>query len=55
MPEGHTLHRLARDLAGKQLHISSPQGHSLEAAALDGAPLRGAFAIGNYRWFGLVR
>jgi len=30
MPEGHTLHRLARDLAvdlvGKKLRISSPQG-----------------------------
>ena len=38
MPEGHTIHRAARDhhriFAGKQLTISSPQGRFAEGAAL---------------------
>ena len=41
MPEGHTLHRLARDhrrdLAGETIHVSSPQGRfTREARLLDG-------------------
>ena len=41
MPEGHTIHRAARDqrpmLAGKVLDVSSPQGRFMEGAArLDG-------------------
>jgi endonuclease-8 len=59
MPEGHTLHRLARevggDLVGKQLRISSPQGRFLEATALDGATLRRAFAIGKHLFLELDR
>ncbi len=38
MPEGHTLHRLARDLtaafAGRPVAVSSPQGRFAESAAL---------------------
>ncbi|MBL6601426.1 MAG: Fpg/Nei family DNA glycosylase [Candidatus Puniceispirillum sp.] len=38
MPEGHTIHRAARDhhriFAGKQLSISSPQGRFAKGAAL---------------------
>jgi len=52
MPEGHTLHRLARDLdaelRGKKLSISSPQGRFEEAASLDGSTLQRAFAIGKH-------
>jgi len=59
LPEGHTLHRLARDLdsdlAGKALRISSPQGRFTEAAALDGSTLRRAFAIGKHLFLELDR
>jgi formamidopyrimidine-DNA glycosylase len=59
MPEGHTLHRLARDLntdlADKPLRISSPQGRFIEAEALDGATLRRAFAIGKHLFLELDR
>ncbi len=38
MPEGHTIHRLAldhtRDLVGKALQVTSPQGRLTDAAAL---------------------
>lgn len=38
MPEGHTIHRLARDhaavLVGRQVRVSSPQGRFAEAALL---------------------
>ena len=38
MPEGHTIHRAARDhhkiLAGQQLTVSSPQGRFIDGAAL---------------------
>ena len=52
MPEGHTLHRLARDLdaafAGRRVRVSSPQGRFAESAALlDGAVLVGAEAWGK--------
>ena len=44
MPEGHTLHRLARELGGtfggRVVRVSSPQGRFAEAAALlDGKPM----------------
>lgn len=59
MPEGHTLHRLARDLSddflGKQLQISSPQGRFSEATALDGATLHRSFAIGKHLFLVLDR
>ncbi|MEO9325558.1 DNA-formamidopyrimidine glycosylase family protein [Nocardioides sp. C4-1] len=52
MPEGHTLHRLARDLTsafgGRVVGVSSPQGRfAAEAALLDGAVLEGAEAWGK--------
>lgn len=59
MPEGHTLHRLARDLdkdlKGKNLEVSSPQGRFVDATALDGAKLRRAFAIGKHLFLELDR
>lgn len=53
MPEGHTLHRLARELrdvfGGQQVRVGSPQGRFADAAAqLDGAELRGAEAWGKH-------
>ena len=53
MPEGHTLHRLARDLSarfgGQVVRVSSPQGRFADAAALlDGTTLRGAEAWGKH-------
>jgi hypothetical protein len=43
MPEGHTLHRLARDLnqdlRSKELSVTSPQGRFSDAASLDGSKL----------------
>ncbi|WP_205474981.1 Fpg/Nei family DNA glycosylase [Nocardioides sp. SYSU D00038] len=52
MPEGHTLHRLAIDLAdafaGRPVRVGSPQGRFAESAALlDGAVLEGAEAWGK--------
>ena len=52
MPEGHTLHRLARDLtsafAGSRVRVSSPQGRFADSAALlDGEVLLGAEAWGK--------
>ena len=53
MPEGHTIHRLARDhtrdLAGRKVHASSPQGRfSASAALLDGRTLERADAWGKH-------
>jgi formamidopyrimidine-DNA glycosylase len=52
MPEGHTLHRLARDLnqdlQGKKLAITSPQGRFVDAASLSGSTLQRAFAVGKH-------
>lgn len=53
MPEGHTVHRLARDLRstlrGVPVTASSPQGRFADGAALlDGAVLRRAEAWGKY-------
>lgn len=53
MPEGHTLHRIARDLhaafAGEAVHVSSPQGRfAAGAALLDGQVLTGARAYGKH-------
>ncbi|MBW3616081.1 MAG: MBL fold metallo-hydrolase, partial [Actinobacteria bacterium] len=52
MPEGHLLHRLARDqqeLVGKELAATSPQGRFAEgAAALDGRSLLGVEAYGKH-------
>ena len=53
MPEGHTIHRLARDLnrdlKGRVVHASSPQGRFADGAALlDGRTLRRAEAFGKH-------
>ena len=53
MPEGHTIHRLARDhrdwLAGTPVAVSSPQGRFADGAALlDGARFVGAEAYGKH-------
>lgn len=60
MPEGHTIHRLARghrrDLAGRRVAVSSPQGRfAAGAARLDGRILRDVEPYGKhlfYRWEG---
>ena len=53
VPEGHTIHRLARDLAadlaGRPVRASSPQGRFAGgAAAVDGRVLKGADAYGKH-------
>lgn len=53
MPEGHTLHRLARDLnstfGGRRVQVSSPQGRFADAAdLLHGTRLLGADAVGKH-------
>jgi len=53
MPEGHTIHRLARDLqrtlGDAPVRASSPQGRFADGAArLDGHPLERAEAWGKY-------
>jgi endonuclease-8 len=58
VPEGHTIHRLARDigadLAGREVAVSSPQGRfAAGAARLDGSKLCDAEAAGKHlflRW-----
>lgn len=57
MPEGHTLHRLARrhqqTFAGRLVHASSPQGRfAAGAARLDGTVLRVAQAHGKHLFLG---
>lgn len=52
MPEGHTLHRLARlhqrRYAGQTVRVSSPQGRFADAASLDGREFRKATAWGKH-------
>jgi endonuclease-8 len=53
VPEGHTLHRLARqqtaDLGGRVIRASSPQGRFVEGAAMiDGRVLTRATAYGKH-------
>ena len=53
MPEGHTLHRLAGELAatfaGRVVRVASPQGRFADSAALlDGSVLLGAEAWGKH-------
>ena len=59
MPEGHTLHRLARShrerFAGRVVRVSSPQGRFAAGAALvDGRLLDDVTAYGKhlFAWFG---
>jgi endonuclease-8 len=56
MPEGHTIHRIARDhaklLVGRQVEVSSPQGRfSADAAAIDGQVLERLEAYGKHLWY----
>ena len=53
MPEGHVIHRLARDInnnfAGHHVRVTSPQGRfATEAAQLDGCELTQAVAVGKH-------
>lgn len=52
MPEGHTLHRLARDqqeLVGLHVRATSPQGKFADGAALvDGARVEAVEAVGKH-------
>ncbi|WP_166352898.1 Fpg/Nei family DNA glycosylase [Phytoactinopolyspora limicola] len=57
MPEGHTIHRLARHLrsefAGEPLSVSSPQGRFRDSAALlDGTVLETTDAHGKHLFLG---
>ena len=56
MPEGHTIHRLARDhkplLVGKAPCVSSPQGRFAGGAALlDGRVVRRVEPYGKHLWY----
>jgi endonuclease-8 len=52
VPEGHTLHRLARlhqrRYGGQTVRVSSPQGRFSDAATLDGREFRTATAWGKH-------
>jgi len=52
VPEGHTIHRLARDhaswFAGAPVAVSSPQGRFLGAVEVDGRVLEGTEAWGKH-------
>ncbi len=57
MPEGHTVHRIARqfarDLVGHRLAVSSPQGRfAAGAALLDGRELLTSAAVGKQLFLG---
>jgi endonuclease-8 len=59
MPEGHTLHRLARELTdvfgNQRVRFASPQGRFADAAAqLDGAEVRTAEAWGKHLFLGFA-
>lgn len=56
MPEGHTIHRLAldhrRDLAGRAIAVTSPQGRfAAEAAVIDGRTLSDVEAYGKHLFY----
>jgi endonuclease-8 len=58
MPEGHVVHRLARELAadldGRRLSVTSPQGRfAAQAARVDGEALRRTDAHGKHLFVGL--
>lgn len=52
MPEGHTIHRLARDhrawFAGRPVSVSSPQGRFAGAGEVDGQRLEDTDAVGKH-------
>lgn len=56
MPEGHTIHRLAREharaLAGQTVSVTSPQGRFVDLAAqLDGHRLERVEALGKHLFY----
>ena len=58
MPEGHTVHRIARDhgrlLVGEALRVTSPQGRfAADAARVNGLVLTDLEAVGKhlFYWF----
>lgn len=56
MPEGHTIHRIAKDhttlLAGRTISVSSPQGRfSADAALVDGHDLVRIDAFGKHLFY----
>ena len=56
MPEGHTIHRIARDhgrlIAGRRLRVTSPQGRfSADAERVDGATLDRLEAYGKHLFY----
>ena len=56
MPEGHTIHRLARDhrplLVGRPVRVSSPQGRFAAGAALvDGRAVTRVEPYGKHLWY----
>ena len=53
MPEGHTIHRIAKDhgalLVGRPVRVSSPQGRfEADAVRVDGLVLEGIEAYGKH-------
>jgi len=59
VPEGHTIHRLARDhvnaFGSRRLSVTSPQGRFAPGAArLDGAEMTGAQAHGKHLFLGFA-
>lgn len=55
MPEGHTLHRIAKDhgklLVGQHLRVSSPQGRFADAVMVDGQRLDRLEAYGKHLFY----
>ncbi|KGM14110.1 Fpg/Nei family DNA glycosylase [Cellulomonas bogoriensis] len=57
MPEGHTVHRIARrfelDVVGEVARVTSPQGRFADGArVLDGRPVVAAHAVGKHLFVG---
>jgi endonuclease-8 len=55
MPEGHTIHRIAREhrahFVGDDIRVSSPQGRFIDAERLDGRSLRSVEAYGKHLFY----
>jgi endonuclease VIII len=55
MPEGHTIHRIARDhgalLTGRTIRVSSPQGRFADAERVDGAVLERIEPVGKHLFY----
>lgn len=55
VPEGHTIHLAAREqtklLAGRAVHVSSPQGRFADASRVDGATLERVEAYGKHLFY----